>query len=275
MPHTGQCRIGRTGLRPRPRGPRAQPEGRRRRHPARRAGGVHRRVRVGQVVAGLRHALRRGPAALPRVGVALRAPAVPPARRAGRRRDRRAAAGRRAAAAARRADDALVGRQRHHAVEPAADALLARRRRIRRAQPHAVRRGRSRRTRRRAPARPATASAASTTPPRRRWCPTIAHDPRAGDRRVAAGLARAEPPRHRSSRSAIDVDTPWRDLPRKDRDWLLFTDEQPTVPVYAGFTPAEMRRALKRKDEPSYMGTFIGRPAVRAADVRDDRERRR
>ena len=55
-----------------------------------------------------------------------------------------------------------------------------------------------------------------------------------------------------------DVDTPWRDLPRKDRDWLLFTDEQPTVPVYAGFTPAETRRALKRKEEPSYMGTFTG-----------------
>jgi len=53
-----------------------------------------------------------------------------------------------------------------------------------------------------------------------------------------------------------DVDTPWRDLPRKDRDWILFTDEQPTVPVYAGFTPAETRQALKRKTAPSYMGTF-------------------
>src|SRR5688572_23626650 len=55
-----------------------------------------------------------------------------------------------------------------------------------------------------------------------------------------------------------DVDRPWRDLPRKERDWILFTDEQPTVPVYAGFTPAETRRALKRKAEPSYMGTFTG-----------------
>jgi excinuclease ABC subunit A len=53
-----------------------------------------------------------------------------------------------------------------------------------------------------------------------------------------------------------DVDRPWRDLPKKDRDWILFTDEQPVVPVYAGFTPAETRRALKRKEEPSYMGTF-------------------
>ena len=55
-----------------------------------------------------------------------------------------------------------------------------------------------------------------------------------------------------------DVDAPWRDLPRKDRDWILFTDEQPIVPVYAGYTPAETRRALKRKEEPSYMGTFTG-----------------
>ena len=55
-----------------------------------------------------------------------------------------------------------------------------------------------------------------------------------------------------------DIDTPWRDLPKKDRDWLLFTDEQPTVPVYAGYDAADVRRALKRKEEPSYMGTFTG-----------------
>ncbi|MBK6921535.1 MAG: excinuclease ABC subunit UvrA [Deltaproteobacteria bacterium] len=53
-----------------------------------------------------------------------------------------------------------------------------------------------------------------------------------------------------------DVDLPWRELPKKTRDWILFTEETPTVPVYAGFTPAEVRRALKRKQEPSYMGTF-------------------
>jgi excinuclease ABC subunit A len=55
-----------------------------------------------------------------------------------------------------------------------------------------------------------------------------------------------------------DVDRPWRELPRKDRDWILFTDEQPTVPVYAGYDAAEVRRALKRKEEPSYQGTFTG-----------------
>lgn len=53
-----------------------------------------------------------------------------------------------------------------------------------------------------------------------------------------------------------DVDKPWRTLSKKDRNWILFTDEQPTVPVYAGFTPAETRQALRRKLEPSYQGTF-------------------
>ncbi|MBI6553064.1 excinuclease ABC subunit UvrA [Pseudomonas sp. LY-1] len=55
-----------------------------------------------------------------------------------------------------------------------------------------------------------------------------------------------------------DVDIPWRDLPKKQRDWILFTDETPTVPVYAGFTPEQTREALKRKLEPSYQGTFSG-----------------
>ncbi|WP_300627906.1 excinuclease ABC subunit UvrA [Pseudomonas sp.] len=55
-----------------------------------------------------------------------------------------------------------------------------------------------------------------------------------------------------------DVDTPWRELPKKQRDWILFTEETPTVPVYAGFTPAQIRDALKRKLEPSYQGTFSG-----------------
>src|SRR6187399_40299 len=55
-----------------------------------------------------------------------------------------------------------------------------------------------------------------------------------------------------------DIDVPWRALPKKTRDWLLFTDEQPVVPVYAGWDLAEVRRALKRKEPPSYMETFTG-----------------
>ncbi|HYX38583.1 MAG TPA: excinuclease ABC subunit UvrA [Oligoflexus sp.] len=53
-----------------------------------------------------------------------------------------------------------------------------------------------------------------------------------------------------------DIDKPWRELPKKDREWILFTDEQPSVPVYAGFEAHEVKRALKRKEEPSYIGNF-------------------
>ena len=53
-----------------------------------------------------------------------------------------------------------------------------------------------------------------------------------------------------------NVDKPWRELPQKERDWILFTDEQPVVPVYPGYTPEQTQRALKRKEEPNYMGTF-------------------
>ena len=55
-----------------------------------------------------------------------------------------------------------------------------------------------------------------------------------------------------------DVDTAWRDLPKKDRNWILYTDETPTVPVYAGLTPKETRAALRSKMDPSYQGTFTG-----------------
>jgi excinuclease ABC subunit A len=56
----------------------------------------------------------------------------------------------------------------------------------------------------------------------------------------------------------IDIDVPWRDLPKKTRDWLLFTDEQPQVPVWAHSSLEEVARARKRKAEPDYMGTFTG-----------------
>lgn len=55
-----------------------------------------------------------------------------------------------------------------------------------------------------------------------------------------------------------DVDIPWKQLPKKDRDWILFTDEQPQVPVYPGFTRAEVKQAIRQKMEPGYMGTFTG-----------------
>ncbi|MCP9752983.1 excinuclease ABC subunit UvrA [Ferruginibacter sp. HRS2-29] len=55
-----------------------------------------------------------------------------------------------------------------------------------------------------------------------------------------------------------DIDVPWKDLPKKDRDWILFTEEQPVVPVYTGWNSRQVKEALKQKIEPSYMGTFTG-----------------
>ncbi|MBF9142636.1 excinuclease ABC subunit UvrA [Hymenobacter properus] len=55
-----------------------------------------------------------------------------------------------------------------------------------------------------------------------------------------------------------DVDTPWKDLPQKDRDWILFTEEQPVLPVYPGYSPEQTQRAIKRREPPNYMGTFMG-----------------
>jgi len=54
----------------------------------------------------------------------------------------------------------------------------------------------------------------------------------------------------------FDIDIPWKKLSKKDRDWILFTDETPHVPVYAGFTSAEVKKAMKQKVEPSYHGNF-------------------
>ena len=54
----------------------------------------------------------------------------------------------------------------------------------------------------------------------------------------------------------INVDIPWRELPQATRDWILFSDEQPVVPVYPGLSTEETRRAVKRKLAPDYMGTF-------------------
>lgn len=55
-----------------------------------------------------------------------------------------------------------------------------------------------------------------------------------------------------------DVDVPWKKLSKKDRDWILFTEEQPQVPVYANQSLEYVQKALAQKREPSYMGTFTG-----------------
>lgn len=55
-----------------------------------------------------------------------------------------------------------------------------------------------------------------------------------------------------------DIDVPWKDIPKKDRDWILYTEEQPVVPVYSGYTHEEIQRFIKNKRQPDYMGTFTG-----------------
>lgn len=55
-----------------------------------------------------------------------------------------------------------------------------------------------------------------------------------------------------------DVDVPWRDLPKKDRDWILYTDETPFVPVHSRLTLSESKAAIRAGVEPSYSGTFVG-----------------
>lgn len=47
-----------------------------------------------------------------------------------------------------------------------------------------------------------------------------------------------------------DVDVPWKDLPKKDRDWILYTEETPHVPVYSRMTLAEAQAAKKQALSP-------------------------
>lgn len=46
-----------------------------------------------------------------------------------------------------------------------------------------------------------------------------------------------------------DVDRPWRELPAKDREWILFTDEQPVVTVH----PVRDAGRIQRP----YQGTYM------------------
>jgi excinuclease ABC subunit A len=53
-----------------------------------------------------------------------------------------------------------------------------------------------------------------------------------------------------------DIDIPWNKLPKKTRDWILFTDETPEVPVFPEYNFAQTHEAIKNGEEPHYMGTF-------------------
>ncbi|TWX64964.1 excinuclease ABC subunit UvrA [Colwellia sp. C1TZA3] len=53
-----------------------------------------------------------------------------------------------------------------------------------------------------------------------------------------------------------DIDKPWNELPKKTRDWILFTDETPVVPVYPEYNLTQIREAIEKGEEPHYMGKF-------------------
>ncbi|KHS50960.1 excinuclease ABC subunit UvrA [Brevibacterium linens] len=55
-----------------------------------------------------------------------------------------------------------------------------------------------------------------------------------------------------------DVDVPWKDLPREHRDWILYTEETPHMPVHSRLTLAEAKEAIAAGAEPTYSGTFVG-----------------
>jgi excinuclease ABC subunit A len=53
-----------------------------------------------------------------------------------------------------------------------------------------------------------------------------------------------------------DIDKPWNTLPKETRDWILFTDETPEVPVYPEYNLEQVREAIKKGEKPNYKGTF-------------------
>jgi excinuclease ABC subunit A len=55
-----------------------------------------------------------------------------------------------------------------------------------------------------------------------------------------------------------DIDVPFRELPADKREWVLYTEESPQVPVFTDRSPSEVRKAVAAGVEPRYMSTFLG-----------------
>jgi excinuclease ABC subunit A len=55
-----------------------------------------------------------------------------------------------------------------------------------------------------------------------------------------------------------NIDIPWREIPSEKREWALYTDESPQVPIFTDRPPAEVRKAVAAGVEPRYMSTFLG-----------------
>jgi excinuclease ABC subunit A len=54
-----------------------------------------------------------------------------------------------------------------------------------------------------------------------------------------------------------DVDVPWSALAQHQRDWILFTAEQPTLPVFRDVAPQVARAAYARGQAGNYKGTYV------------------
>jgi len=53
-----------------------------------------------------------------------------------------------------------------------------------------------------------------------------------------------------------NIDAPWDSLAEEDRKWILFTDEQPSVPIFMGLNAEQRREAIAAGTEPAYTGTY-------------------
>lgn len=71
-----------------------------------------------------------------------------------------------------------------------------------------------------------------------------------------------------------DVNVPWRDLPQKDRDWILFTDERPNVPLFSRVTLAEAREAMDAGAPPAIREPILAPVVVCSTLLRTSRVHR-
>lgn len=53
-----------------------------------------------------------------------------------------------------------------------------------------------------------------------------------------------------------DITAPWQTLSEEARHWILYTDEQPSVPIHVGATAEQRKKAAASGMEPAYTGTY-------------------
>ncbi|MEB7540394.1 excinuclease ABC subunit A, partial [Pantoea anthophila] len=53
-----------------------------------------------------------------------------------------------------------------------------------------------------------------------------------------------------------DIDAPWHTLSERDRQWILLTEEQPSVPIYEGLNAKQREKAIAAGEEAGYTGTY-------------------